>query len=435
MPRSDANDADEVLGLLGNAAHQELELELETQPSFAHRHTDDLGITSQSPYDTTSSSHDNNLLTSSPQSLSPSPSPAPATAAHRPLPLTSIPRASSASPAPDATPSPALGANGKPALPRRQSSLAQPRPDGTPRTPNRVRFDEEAELIPLEEHFRRSNEGANNGGRGPARYHNVGGGPRQHPYATRMPLGGDSDSDEGGDDRAWADEEDFLSNGAAGGRGRRGRRSNSNGGRGGREQRLPLLTDIEAPSVTVANSDVGFAPEDLLESARPKSGLRSAFMNMANSIMYVLEHPLSFCWFYFEESWKVATELSGTRICLFLVHVLGWVKLMVISLLQQWRWHHWSTLRFQASRSADRYSSPCGPDRHRRLDDPPHSREFEAQWSKFVPSNRATLLRKFRLDSHKRCPVGFVSGPSENGGKFRNKVKTDRSTLVVRLAA
>ncbi|KAB2570037.1 Vacuolar amino acid transporter 2 [Lasiodiplodia theobromae] len=327
MPRSDANDADEVLGLLGNAAHQELELELEPQPSFTHRRTDDLGITSQSPYDTSSSNHDNNLLTSSPQSLSPSPSPAPATAAHRPLPLTSIPRASSASPAPDATPSPALGANGKPALPRRQSSLAQPRPDGTPRTPNRVRFDEEAELIPLEEHFRRSSEGGanSNGGRGPARYHNVGGGPRQHPYATRMPLGGDSDSDEGGDDRAWADEEDFLSNGAAGGRGRRGRRSNSNGGRGGREQRLPLLTDIEAPSVTVANSDVGFAPEDLLESARPKSGLRSAFMNMANSIIGagIIGQPYAF---------KQAGLLTGILLLVVLTVTVDWtIRLIVVN--------------------------------------------------------------------------------------------------------
>jgi sodium-coupled neutral amino acid transporter 11 len=56
-------------------------------------------------------------------------------------------------------------------------------------------------------------------------------------------------------------------------------------GHNGRErvQRLPLLTGIEAPSVTVAE-DV-FNPESLLESARPRSGMRSAFMNMANSIM------------------------------------------------------------------------------------------------------------------------------------------------------
>lgn len=65
--------------------------------------------------------------------------------------------------------------------------------------------------------------------------------------------------------------------------------SNGHAGRYGRRegpgQSLPLLTGIEAPSVTVASSDIGFSPEDLLESARPKSGMRSAFMNMANSIM------------------------------------------------------------------------------------------------------------------------------------------------------
>jgi sodium-coupled neutral amino acid transporter 11 len=44
-----------------------------------------------------------------------------------------------------------------------------------------------------------------------------------------------------------------------------------------------LLTGIEAPSVTLASDD--FNPEDLLEGARPKSGMKSAFMNMANSIM------------------------------------------------------------------------------------------------------------------------------------------------------
>lgn len=58
--------------------------------------------------------------------------------------------------------------------------------------------------------------------------------------------------------------------------------ANGNAGRE-RVQRLPLLTGIEAPSVTVAEES--FDPEDYLESARPRSGMRSAFMNMANSIM------------------------------------------------------------------------------------------------------------------------------------------------------
>jgi len=55
-----------------------------------------------------------------------------------------------------------------------------------------------------------------------------------------------------------------------------------------RTQRLPLLTGIEAPSVTVAEES--FNPEDHLENARPRSGMRSAFMNMANSIMYAVEY-------------------------------------------------------------------------------------------------------------------------------------------------
>lgn len=109
---------------------------------------------------------------------------------------------------------------------RRVSSFAQPRPNGAPRTPNRVRFEE-----------RGSHEGARD--------------------------------DEQEEDDAWLDldEEDYLQGRAP----------------GNRWQRAPLLTGIEAPSVTVATDD--FDPEDLLESARPKSGMGSAFMNMANSIM------------------------------------------------------------------------------------------------------------------------------------------------------
>lgn len=133
------------------------------------------------------------------------------------------------------SPSPASSraASASPALPgsrpnghtKRQSSFAQPRPDGAPRTPNRVRFEEPS---------RRSITG--DGGSG-----------------DWMELEGDDYMDTSGSD--------------------------------GRErvQRLPLLTGIEAPSVTVAEE--AFDPEDHLESARPRSGMRSAFMNMANSIM------------------------------------------------------------------------------------------------------------------------------------------------------
>ena len=119
-------------------------------------------------------------------------------------------------------------------VPRRQSSISQPPPDGaprTPRTPHRVRFE-------IEE-----------GGEGQMNGHVV-----SH--------GGEDEDGE------WTEEEDYIE---------AGRRSSTTMG-----QRAPLLTDVEAPSVTAA---LEFNAEDHLESARPKSGMSSAFMNMANSII------------------------------------------------------------------------------------------------------------------------------------------------------
>ena len=120
---------------------------------------------------------------------------------------------------------------------RRQSSLTPQSTDGmsrSPRTVNRVRFDIEEE---------RSGE-----------------------HTTKV----QDSSDEA---EEWAENEDYLSRNA---------QINSRSSRG---QRAPLLTGIEAPSVTLASAHVGFDAEDVLESARPKSGMSSAFMNMANSIM------------------------------------------------------------------------------------------------------------------------------------------------------
>jgi len=141
-------------------------------------------------------------------------------------------RTASVSPAPtrtpSSTPSPSrpLNSPSRPQVPKRQSSLAQPRPDGTPRTPNRVRFDE----TPV--------------------------------------IRGQSDE--------WIELEgdDYLANGNG--------YAYEGGEAGSRVQRLPLLTGVEAPSVTLAED---FDPEDHLESSRPRSGMKSAFMNMANSIM------------------------------------------------------------------------------------------------------------------------------------------------------
>ena len=121
---------------------------------------------------------------------------------------------------------------------QRQPSLLRPFDNSAPRTPrtaNRVRFDiadRTSNEIPTYDHAR-----------------------------------------DASDVRQWIEDEDYLSNSSVG-----GERSSTG-------QRAPLLTGIEAPSVTVADTDLDFNAEDLLESARPKSGLRSAFMNMANSIM------------------------------------------------------------------------------------------------------------------------------------------------------
>lgn len=114
-------------------------------------------------------------------------------------------------------------------------AIAQPAPDGqrrTPRTTNRVRFD----------------------------------------------LDDESEEDSRSDRRArmsedsWLDEEDYA------------RADHGRSERNGRGPMMPLLTDMEAPSVTLATSE-DFFPEEHLESARPRSGMRMAFMNMANSII------------------------------------------------------------------------------------------------------------------------------------------------------
>ncbi|KAL8660499.1 MAG: hypothetical protein Q9202_006494 [Teloschistes flavicans] len=117
-----------------------------------------------------------------------------------------------------------------------QSSLALPTPNGTlrtPRTANHVRFE-------IQE------------------------GPNDERSPNKIAA----------EDEAYLEEEDYVS------------RSTSTEGRRSSSQRAPLLSEVEAPSVTVATTEFEFNTEDLLESARPKSGMGSAFMNMANSIMY-----------------------------------------------------------------------------------------------------------------------------------------------------
>ncbi|KAK3673718.1 hypothetical protein LTR78_006271 [Recurvomyces mirabilis] len=153
--------------------------------------------------------------------------------------------------------------------PRRQSSFAQSRPNGEPRTPHRVRF-EVAEPDALQE----------------ADVHAQG--------------------------QQWMDDEDFLTTDTYDG--------DPTGHRG---QRAPLLTDIQAPSVTVAN-DLDFEAEDYLESARPKSGLKSAFMNMANSIIGagIIGQPYAF---------KQAGLLSGIILLIVLTITVDWTIRLIVT--------------------------------------------------------------------------------------------------------
>ena len=123
----------------------------------------------------------------------------------------------------------------------RQSSFSKSALNGgirTPRTPNRVRFD-----VP-------TSTDNDNGGE----------------EELRNEVSPRPSSD-------WLEEEDYCSPANGGAR------------RASTGQRAPLLTGIEAPSVTVATESFNVSATDALPLARPKSGPRGAFMNMANSIM------------------------------------------------------------------------------------------------------------------------------------------------------
>ncbi len=94
------------------------------------------------------------------------------------------------------------------------------------------------------------------------------------------------------------------------------------------QQSIPLLTDIEAPSVTLAASPWG--SDDVHEWAerermRPKSGLRSAFMNMANSIIGagIIGQPYAF---------RQAGLLTGIILLIGLTITVDWtIRLIVIN--------------------------------------------------------------------------------------------------------
>lgn len=95
------------------------------------------------------------------------------------------------------------------------------------------------------------------------------------------------------------------------------------------QQRVPLLTGIEAPSVTVATTD-GDPGDDAeawlaAERARPKSSLPSAFMNMANSIIGagIIGQPYAF---------RQAGLLAGVVLLVVLTVVVDWtIRLIVVN--------------------------------------------------------------------------------------------------------
>jgi len=156
-----------------------------------------------------------------------------------------------------------------PRLPlRRQSSFAKPRAQGVSRTPNRVRFDV------------------------------------AEPMAT-------TDQNGSANGREWIEEEDYL----AEDNDFQERRSDTG-------HRVPLLTDIEAPSVRLATDD--FNADDLLESARPKSGMKSAFMNMANSIIGagIIGQPYAF---------RQAGLLTGVLLLIGLTVTVDWTIRLIVT--------------------------------------------------------------------------------------------------------
>jgi solute carrier family 38 (sodium-coupled neutral amino acid transporter), member 11 len=178
----------------------------------------------------------------------------------------------------------------------------------TPRTPNRVRFDLEPTNIPP-----------------PANGH------RQYGQRSSVSEDDDDGEDDGEDielsahdplaSRRYDDDDDDDDDGGGGG-GYNGRDTRSS-------QRLPLLTDIEAPSVTLANSPWG-GEGDVhewaeAERARPKSGLQSAFMNMANSIIGagIIGQPYAF---------RQAGLLAGVVLLVALTVIVDWtIRLIVVN--------------------------------------------------------------------------------------------------------
>lgn len=201
----------------------------------------------------------------------------------------SIEHAEESAGAPVSSTTPANGQRIKPAVRIRPSSLSNtPSTTSTPRTPNRVRFDPNPTIL----HGLTPNGTATS-----------------FETDSRRSLGG---TDEADDDRDSLDDLDFQID------------DHAHGG----QHRRPLLTGITAPSVELANSPWAGEFEDVhswaeAERSRPKSNLRSAFMNMANSIIGagIIGQPYAF---------KQAGLLSGIILLIVLTIVVDWTICLIV---------------------------------------------------------------------------------------------------------
>jgi sodium-coupled neutral amino acid transporter 11 len=191
-------------------------------------------------------------------------------------------------------------------FPRRSSILRPEASNGgpkTPRTANRVRFD-------IEEEERKSQEAA-------ARANGNGGG-LKHPHSNGRPTAPPSPRIRSPGVREWLEEEDYLSDGSAGSESRRGSTSSQR-----------LLTDIEAPGVTLAmegdDDSYEVAGVEVHGRGRPKSNVLSAFMNMANSIIGagIIGQPYAL---------RQAGLLTGVVLLVLLTVTVDWtIRLIVVN--------------------------------------------------------------------------------------------------------
>lgn len=206
-------------------------------------------------------------------------------------PLQQVPTAPGAAANGATRPPGALAQSGAMRTPQSPGTPTPPSGQRTPRTPQRVRFDPNPTIL----HGRTPNGTADS--------------------FDSQRRGSYSSSSH----RDSFDDLDFDISAGAGGRG---------GADGDGEHRRPLLTGIEAPSVALANGPWGGEHEDAegwaeSERQRPKSGLRSAFMNMANSIIGagIIGQPYAF---------KQAGLLSGIILLVGLTFVVDWTICLIV---------------------------------------------------------------------------------------------------------